>query len=147
MALFRDYKLKRRKTLASAFLQLSEAARRSASSSSAESTQDDDACLDLSTRKELAVPPLLMGDIPGQGPGKTMLWTAVGGGRLDRSSSDSNSPQNVHEPTSTAAEPEEARDGEEAMVCMICEDRATGLHYGIITCEGQSFFFISHLYL
>jgi hypothetical protein len=24
----------------------------------------------------------------------------------------------------------------QAMVCMICEDRATGLHYGIITCEG-----------
>jgi hypothetical protein len=22
------------------------------------------------------------------------------------------------------------------MICMICEDKATGLHYGIITCEG-----------
>ena len=25
---------------------------------------------------------------------------------------------------------------EPPMVCMICEDKATGLHYGIITCEG-----------
>ena len=27
------------------------------------------------------------------------------------------------------------------MICMICEDRATGLHYGIITCEGCKGFF------
>ncbi|GFY78978.1 hormone receptor 4 [Trichonephila inaurata madagascariensis] len=27
------------------------------------------------------------------------------------------------------------------MVCMICEDKATGLHYGIITCEGCKGFF------
>ena len=27
-------------------------------------------------------------------------------------------------------------DEEEPLICMICEDRATGLHYGIITCEG-----------
>lgn len=27
-------------------------------------------------------------------------------------------------------------DDEQPMICMICEDRATGLHYGIITCEG-----------
>lgn len=25
---------------------------------------------------------------------------------------------------------------EEPLICMICEDKATGLHYGIITCEG-----------
>jgi hypothetical protein len=25
---------------------------------------------------------------------------------------------------------------EEPLLCNICEDRATGLHYGIITCEG-----------
>lgn len=27
-------------------------------------------------------------------------------------------------------------DDEQPLVCMICEDKATGLHYGIITCEG-----------
>ena len=25
---------------------------------------------------------------------------------------------------------------EHPMICMICDDKATGLHYGIITCEG-----------
>jgi hypothetical protein len=29
-----------------------------------------------------------------------------------------------------------AEEEEEPLVCMICEDKATGLHYGIITCEG-----------
>ena len=32
-------------------------------------------------------------------------------------------------------------DGQQPMICMICEDRATGLHYGIITCEGCKGFF------
>jgi nuclear receptor subfamily 6 group A len=31
---------------------------------------------------------------------------------------------------------EDDGDYEPPMVCMICEDKATGLHYGIITCEG-----------
>lgn len=31
---------------------------------------------------------------------------------------------------------EEADEQDQPMVCMICDDRATGLHYGIITCEG-----------
>ncbi|KAB7502919.1 Hormone receptor 4 [Armadillidium nasatum] len=30
---------------------------------------------------------------------------------------------------------------DQPMICMICEDRATGLHYGIITCEGCKGFF------
>lgn len=34
---------------------------------------------------------------------------------------------NPHEPTDEDDQP---------LVCMICEDKATGLHYGIITCEG-----------
>lgn len=34
---------------------------------------------------------------------------------------------NPHEPTD---------EDEQPLVCMICEDKATGLHYGIITCEG-----------
>lgn len=36
--------------------------------------------------------------------------------------------QNEHDP------PQD--DEEQPLVCMICEDKATGLHYGIITCEG-----------
>lgn len=32
-------------------------------------------------------------------------------------------------------------DNEEPMICAICNDRATGLHYGIITCEGCKGFF------
>lgn len=31
---------------------------------------------------------------------------------------------------------EEDDEDDQPMVCMICEDKATGLHYGIITCEG-----------
>lgn len=36
-------------------------------------------------------------------------------------------------------EPSEEED--QPMICMICEDKATGLHYGIITCEGCKGFF------
>ena len=35
-------------------------------------------------------------------------------------------------------------DDEEPLICMICEDKATGLHYGIITCEG---WVLGNLYL
>ncbi|GIY12518.1 hormone receptor 4 [Caerostris extrusa] len=49
---------------------------------------------------------------------------------------------------STCASPPTSREGGgprddegQPMVCMICEDRATGLHYGIITCEGCKGFF------
>lgn len=35
----------------------------------------------------------------------------------------------------------EGEDEEQPMICMICEDKATGLHYGIITCEGCKGFF------
>lgn len=34
-----------------------------------------------------------------------------------------------------------AEEEEQPMICMICEDKATGLHYGIITCEGCKGFF------
>ncbi|KAG5890415.1 hypothetical protein JTB14_017636 [Gonioctena quinquepunctata] len=35
----------------------------------------------------------------------------------------------------------EAEEEDQPMICMICEDKATGLHYGIITCEGCKGFF------
>lgn len=38
--------------------------------------------------------------------------------------------------TTPSQHPEEAEEDEQPMICMICEDKATGLHYGIITCEG-----------
>lgn len=31
---------------------------------------------------------------------------------------------------------EDGDEDDQPMICMICEDKATGLHYGIITCEG-----------
>lgn len=34
------------------------------------------------------------------------------------------------------AGPDEHDEDDQPMICMICEDKATGLHYGIITCEG-----------
>nr|WDQ26778.1 nuclear hormone receptor HR4 [Sogatella furcifera] len=37
--------------------------------------------------------------------------------------------------------PDENDEDEQPMICMICEDKATGLHYGIITCEGCKGFF------
>lgn len=39
-------------------------------------------------------------------------------------------------PVNTYHQMEEADEQDQPMVCMICDDRATGLHYGIITCEG-----------
>lgn len=36
---------------------------------------------------------------------------------------------------------QETEEEEQPMICMICEDKATGLHYGIITCEGCKGFF------
>lgn len=36
---------------------------------------------------------------------------------------------------------EQVEEEEPPMICMICEDKATGLHYGIITCEGCKGFF------
>ncbi|XP_054271439.1 hormone receptor 4 isoform X2 [Macrosteles quadrilineatus] len=40
------------------------------------------------------------------------------------------------------APPQDDQDDEDQpMICMICEDKATGLHYGIITCEGCKGFF------
>ncbi|XP_066251404.1 hormone receptor 4 [Euwallacea similis] len=38
-------------------------------------------------------------------------------------------------------QPDQGEEEEQPMICMICEDKATGLHYGIITCEGCKGFF------
>lgn len=48
---------------------------------------------------------------------------------------DANSP--VPRPTNSLPHDED----DQPMMCMICEDKATGLHYGIITCEGCKGFF------
>lgn len=39
-------------------------------------------------------------------------------------------------PAAPSLPPQEHEEDETPMICMICEDKATGLHYGIITCEG-----------
>ncbi|KAK4291515.1 hypothetical protein Pmani_031022 [Petrolisthes manimaculis] len=44
-------------------------------------------------------------------------------------------------PTPTQPMPIDEDEDDQPMICMICEDRATGLHYGIITCEGCKGFF------
>ncbi|CAM1321399.1 Hr4 (predicted) [Pycnogonum litorale] len=47
--------------------------------------------------------------------------------------------------SSTLVAPSTSRVGDDdedhPMICMICDDKATGLHYGIITCEGCKGFF------
>ncbi|KAJ8952678.1 hypothetical protein NQ318_020993 [Aromia moschata] len=43
--------------------------------------------------------------------------------------------------TSVGEQHEQPEEEEQPMICMICEDKATGLHYGIITCEGCKGFF------
>uniref|UniRef100_A0AAR5P6W4 Hormone receptor 4 n=1 Tax=Dendroctonus ponderosae TaxID=77166 RepID=A0AAR5P6W4_DENPD len=45
------------------------------------------------------------------------------------------------EPSASNEHPEQGEEEEQPMICMICEDKATGLHYGIITCEGCKGFF------
>lgn len=44
-------------------------------------------------------------------------------------------------PPPVIVEQEAQEEEEQPMICMICEDKATGLHYGIITCEGCKGFF------
>ncbi|UYV63363.1 Hr4 [Cordylochernes scorpioides] len=71
--------------------------------------------------------PLLMGELHGSGSRKTMFWgPAAPTSVITRASSPEPPALNL------SVVPEE----EQPMVCMICEDKATGLHYGIITCEG-----------
>ena len=44
--------------------------------------------------------------------------------------------RDLGEPTNRMVE-----EDDQPMICMICDDKATGLHYGIITCEGCKGFF------
>lgn len=49
-------------------------------------------------------------------------------------------PPGISESSGSVAQ-EGGDEEEQPMICMICEDKATGLHYGIITCEGCKGFF------
>ena len=62
---------------------------------------------------------------------RSQLPPQAQGGSTPGSAETQAQPQPV--PGLTDVPPEE---DEEPLICMICEDKATGLHYGIITCEG-----------
>ncbi|TRY63599.1 hypothetical protein TCAL_12581 [Tigriopus californicus] len=81
----------------------------------------------------------LSGDIRGNPPGYSRglpinmekLWEG------DKSQLPSQTPNKSEETDGKVGPTEE----DEPLICMICEDKATGLHYGIITCEGCKGFF------
>ncbi|KAK6195678.1 hypothetical protein SNE40_001057 [Patella caerulea] len=50
-----------------------------------------------------------------------------------------NRPENIH--NNNLERKDANSESETTMICAICQDRATGLHYGIITCEGCKGFF------
>ena len=64
-------------------------------------------------------------------------------GRASTFSSDQNScqPFNQIQLSGAPSPPPRPPSNDQMMICMICEDKATGLHYGIITCEGCKGFF------
>ncbi|XP_068628527.1 hormone receptor 4 [Battus philenor] len=68
--------------------------------------------------------------------------SAAAGSMSGTSAVASASSLSIPRPELRAYAPETERDeDEQPMICMICEDKATGLHYGIITCEGCKGFF------
>lgn len=97
----------------------------SSSSSSTSSTNsshfdlDLEQCLDLTTKQRqglggnsptktpltLPPPPLIMGDIPGQGPGKTMLWTIMNKSSPPSSSTNLNTTPPSSSPSSVTSSP------------------------------------------
>lgn len=64
---------------------------------------------------------------PGQLQALNLSAQQQWGSSNSNSSGSGRSLEAPHEPTDEDDQP---------LVCMICEDKATGLHYGIITCEG-----------
>ncbi|XP_063547202.1 hormone receptor 4-like isoform X2 [Cydia strobilella] len=68
--------------------------------------------------------------------------SAAAGNTAGASGAPAPSPHSMPRPELRAYAPEaEREEDEQPMICMICEDKATGLHYGIITCEGCKGFF------
>jgi nuclear receptor subfamily 6 group A len=68
--------------------------------------------------------------------GSPMPWTHRNGGNGEQKLLPPSMPVlgAEHHPISHTQDDQEEE--EQPMICMICEDKATGLHYGIITCEG-----------
>ncbi|GFG32517.1 hypothetical protein Cfor_04341, partial [Coptotermes formosanus] len=73
--------------------------------------------------------------------GSPMPWTHRNGGNGEQKLLPPSMPVlgAEHHPISHTQDDQEEE--EQPMICMICEDKATGLHYGIITCEGCKGFF------
>lgn len=62
--------------------------------------------------------------------------TWVRNGSSVKSEAATQSLQSIATPVAPSLPSQEHEEDETPMICMICEDKATGLHYGIITCEG-----------
>ena len=90
--------------------------------------------------------PMLTGSIgclanPSPGPGLTIIdclppmnMERLWAGDMSQLPSHVIESQNGH--MNLVMHPNKIAEDEEPLLCNICEDRATGLHYGIITCEG-----------
>lgn len=68
--------------------------------------------------------------------GPPLTWTHRNGGNGEQKLSPSSMAVLGAEHHPMSHPQEEQEEEEQPMICMICEDKATGLHYGIITCEG-----------
>ncbi|KDR18027.1 hypothetical protein L798_07819, partial [Zootermopsis nevadensis] len=73
--------------------------------------------------------------------GPPLTWTHRNGGNGEQKLSPSSMAVLGAEHHPMSHPQEEQEEEEQPMICMICEDKATGLHYGIITCEGCKGFF------
>lgn len=73
--------------------------------------------------------------------GSNQPWVRNGAAVKSEAVTQSMHSQSLATPTATLPSQEHEED-ETPMICMICEDKATGLHYGIITCEGLVVFVV-----